>query len=492
MKFRTPTTKDKQNSIAEHETATPTLQNPAFQFVDNRPHTQIQRKLQEMANNSPQTAQFKALQRLATKQTIQREEEIDEDLLQPKFETAQREEEIDEDLLQPKFETAQRKTAPKQENKTGLPDNLKTGIENLSGYSLDDVKVHYNSDKPAQLHAHAYAQGTEIHIASGQEKHLPHEAWHVVQQKQGRVKPTMQLKGNVNVNDEAGLEKEADVMGGKALQLKPEKNKNKVIDNSVTRKRRKSDTILQGYFTYKGIELNEKTAESVHGWAHFNLLDLDLKKNFFKKYNDKINATDIELWFSSNNLILNESVFKHLTHFDMSELQLTKNELIFEMKNMYQDTYQSIDDILGADKLMCDIATVDISKTTAFAFLQGYRFQVKTLIDYVNKSKFIESDGMDEFKPKVKAVETQYQDYKGVSRWADMEINDSDDESSSYIEVKAMSPDYNPNEQTKIKFEEQAIAYSKCGKKVMYLFKNQPPDWVKLILEKYKLEFKIG
>jgi len=50
--------------------------------------------------------------------------------------------------------------------------------------------VHYNSDKPAQLQAHAYAQGTDIHLASGQEKHLPHEAWHVVQQKQGRVKPT--------------------------------------------------------------------------------------------------------------------------------------------------------------------------------------------------------------------------------------------------------------------------------------------------------------
>jgi hypothetical protein len=52
---------------------------------------------------------------------------------------------------------------------------------------MDDVKVHSNSDKPAKINAHAYAQGTDIHPASGQEKHLPHEAWHVVQQKQGRV-----------------------------------------------------------------------------------------------------------------------------------------------------------------------------------------------------------------------------------------------------------------------------------------------------------------
>ena len=108
----------------------------------------------------------------------------------------------------------------KKANTTGLPDQLKSGIENLSGHSMDDVKVHYNSSQPAQLNAHAYAQGNQIHLAPGQEKHLPHEAWHVVQQKQGRVKPTVQMKGKVNVNDDAGLEKEADVMGAKALKLK--------------------------------------------------------------------------------------------------------------------------------------------------------------------------------------------------------------------------------------------------------------------------------
>lgn len=43
----------------------------------------------------------------------------------------------------------QQQPIKKKANNTGLPDNLKTGIENLSGMSLDDVKVHYNSDKPA-------------------------------------------------------------------------------------------------------------------------------------------------------------------------------------------------------------------------------------------------------------------------------------------------------------------------------------------------------
>lgn len=128
----------------------------------------------------------------------------------------------EEKVLQKKSASAvpvQREEQVAKPNNTGLPDNLKSGIENLSGMSMDNVKVHYNSSKPAQLNALAYAQGTDIHVASGQEKHLPHEAWHVVQQAQGRVKPTMQMKGGVPVNDDKGLEREADVMGGRAVQI---------------------------------------------------------------------------------------------------------------------------------------------------------------------------------------------------------------------------------------------------------------------------------
>ncbi len=84
--------------------------------------------------------------------------------------------------------------------------------------NLDHVKVHYNSSKPATVQAHAYAQGSDIHLASGQEKHLPHELGHVVQQMQGRVKPTKQLKGKTQINDDPALEKEADELGAKALQ----------------------------------------------------------------------------------------------------------------------------------------------------------------------------------------------------------------------------------------------------------------------------------
>jgi hypothetical protein len=41
----------------------------------------------------------------------------------------------------------------------------------------------------------------------------------VVQQKQGRVKPTTQLNSDITVNDDPGLEKEADEMGSKVAGL---------------------------------------------------------------------------------------------------------------------------------------------------------------------------------------------------------------------------------------------------------------------------------
>jgi D-lyxose ketol-isomerase len=101
-----------------------------------------------------------------------------------------------------------------------LPNNIKSGVENLSGILMDDVTVHFNSDKPVQLNALAFAEGTAIHLAPGQEKHLPHEAWHVVQQKQGRVKPTVAVKAESVINDDAGLENEADAMGLKSIKNK--------------------------------------------------------------------------------------------------------------------------------------------------------------------------------------------------------------------------------------------------------------------------------
>jgi hypothetical protein len=96
-----------------------------------------------------------------------------------------------------------------------LPPRLRTGIESMTGHDMSGVEVHANSPLPASVGALAYTQGSQIHLAPGEEHHLPHEAWHVAQQTSWRVVP----KGTVNdepLNDDTALECAADIMGSRA------------------------------------------------------------------------------------------------------------------------------------------------------------------------------------------------------------------------------------------------------------------------------------
>jgi hypothetical protein len=155
------------------------------------------------------------------------------------------------------------------ENKTGLPDNLKVGIENLCGIAMDDVRVHYNCSKPAELQALAYTQGTDIHVAPGQEEHLPHEAWHVVQQMQGRVRPTIQALG-VGINDDRELETEADVMGAKAIHLPQNAYQPMVSQPSIPIVPVNSDAIQRIYVdsgTNEEYDTDNMSNNKIHGLA---------------------------------------------------------------------------------------------------------------------------------------------------------------------------------------------------------------------------------
>ena len=179
----------------------------ALEFADNRQN----RMLQALAEPVQRLEDEDEMLQGKFENPVQREED-ESKLLQGKFEQpAQRlGDEEDDELMQGKFETPEQKR-----NETGMSDNLKAGIEDLSGFAMDDVRVHYNSPEPATVQALAYTQGTDIYVAPGQEQHLPHEAWHVAQQMAGRVEPTTEVSG-LPVNDCIELEHEADVMGARA------------------------------------------------------------------------------------------------------------------------------------------------------------------------------------------------------------------------------------------------------------------------------------
>lgn len=113
------------------------------------------------------------------------------------------------------------KPVQRKANTTGLSDGLKTKMEGTFGTSLDHIQLKTNSSFPGKVGAIATAQGPRIDIAPGHynpntstgQKLIGHEAWHTVQQAQGRVKPTVQMKTGHAVNDDKGLEAEADAMG---------------------------------------------------------------------------------------------------------------------------------------------------------------------------------------------------------------------------------------------------------------------------------------
>jgi hypothetical protein len=131
---------------------------------------------------------------------------------------------------------------------TGLPEGLKAGIESLSRVSMDDVRVHTNSARPSALRALAYTQGSDIYLAPGQERNLAHEAWHVVQQKQGRVPPTLRA-GGLSINTDRGLEEEADRRGAQAASAGP-----RGVPAAPARAQGTRTDVIQGVFTYRNLK----------------------------------------------------------------------------------------------------------------------------------------------------------------------------------------------------------------------------------------------
>jgi hypothetical protein len=201
-------------------------------------HIQKKEARWEGSSDQPQQAQdtYLAIQRKKLDSmfgdAIQRQEPEEEEPLQGKF-VAQMQPEEEEEPLQGKF-TAQLQPEEEEEplqgklpiqmkeNKTGLPDETKSKMENTMNSDFSDVTMHPESSRAAEVGALAYTQGSDVHFAPGQFKPdtaagnelIGHELTHVIQQREGRVQPTTEVAG-MPVNDNPSLEQEADAMGAK-------------------------------------------------------------------------------------------------------------------------------------------------------------------------------------------------------------------------------------------------------------------------------------
>lgn len=137
----------------------------------------------------------------------------------------------------------------KKENHTGIPTRLKERMEQSTGLSFDDVRVNYNSSLPARLDALGYTKGNRVEIAPGQERQLPHELGHVVQQKLGIVRANARHSTGEAMNTDAALERQADEIGaGKRIGISRGMGVNVVQRQRISKKSGENRETVRGFF----------------------------------------------------------------------------------------------------------------------------------------------------------------------------------------------------------------------------------------------------
>ncbi len=229
--------KKNSNTSIQQNTVSPNLFSSSniMQLQRTIGNQAVQRMLSEQMNgnttNPLQRARVEEeeLQMKSDPTAIQRAG-AEEEELQMKADPLQRSEgpEVEEEELQMKSAQSAPIQAKSASNK--MPEDIQAKMEHTMGADFSNVNIHEGS-KASDVGALAYAQGNDIHFAQGQynpasqdgQKLLGHELTHVVQQREGRVKPTTQFKGQ-SINDDPALEQEADNMGAKAASSAPQES----------------------------------------------------------------------------------------------------------------------------------------------------------------------------------------------------------------------------------------------------------------------------
>ncbi len=127
---------------------------------------------------------------------------------------------MDEDLKRNNVNTyADKKDKNKSQSIANEPSQKQSSGESTSQFV--DNRPEAVAQRRLQAMMNNSLQAAQLKALQGIVQNAP-------QAKQGRVKPTLQMKGSININDSAELESEADVMGAAALnaasntQLQPD------------------------------------------------------------------------------------------------------------------------------------------------------------------------------------------------------------------------------------------------------------------------------
>ncbi len=230
-------------------------------------------------------------------------------------------------------------------NNDNLPKNVQTKMENTLGHDFSNVKYHTNSSKAKEVGALAYTQGNDVHFAPNQfqpktkqgQELIGHELAHVVQQSQGRVQATTQTKG-IPVNDDKGLEKEADDMGKKVVNNTQNSNPSKKLTNiasskTIQHKKDKKNTIgflgLNPKAKLEQKELKKRSKDNVIG-----AIDNDQKERLFDTQ-DKLAA-----YITQHLKIYNPYKFKDIFYL-LKGIDKSYREQVIKLVQLFQQAEKS-------------------------------------------------------------------------------------------------------------------------------------------------------
>lgn len=161
------------------------------------------------------------------------------------------------------FSPASNPTTVQGKKNENLPSDLQTNMENSLGHDFSNVNIQKDSQEAADMHARAFTKGDSVHFAPGefdphseQGKNLiGHEFTHVAQQRSGAVQPTRVMGKGLQLNDNQGLEHEADHFGRKAAKGDPVskyRSSGLGMRNSMRVAQAKSDVVQRSVDTFGG------------------------------------------------------------------------------------------------------------------------------------------------------------------------------------------------------------------------------------------------